>query len=110
MKQVINFDVTDLKRALQNAFAPVARNPHGKLDPKATFRNVEVLQGKGNKHGMLRVSFVTEGNFGIKLEIEVSRLLEDYQGYIEGVMADLSEVLTEAKRKRREEKPIILLH
>ncbi|TQV82853.1 hypothetical protein [Aliikangiella coralliicola] len=110
MEQYIQFDATDLKRALQNAFAPVARNHHGRLDEKATFRNVEVLQGKGNKEGRLRIQFIAEGDFGIKFEVEVVELMKDYQKYIDGVMEDLANALLDAKQNRKKEKPIILLH
>lgn len=110
MIKEIHFDARELIKGLQTAFAPVARNHHGQLDEKATFRNVQVLQGRGKQEGNLKVSFFVEGNFRVEFIVEVATLLENYQAYIEGCMEDLSYALLDAKEKRREEKPIILLN
>lgn len=108
-KKIINFDATDIKRAIQHAFAPLAQNHNGKLNKKATYRNVEVLQGKGAKEGLLKVKFVAHGNFGIEFQLEVGRLLENHKECFSGVLQDVQKTLQQAKARRKKESPIILL-
>ncbi len=105
MTQQVEVDFGPIADVVCRIVGPAAI-PHPDIRPRRD--NVEVRIGEAGKAGKVQFRFMHLDSFLVEFEVDVSAFMRDPEGYLGGIVRDLSLMVENARRNRQAQTAIYL--
>lgn len=104
---VRSVNLSDIKEAISQALAPIAKPDGIKDDNGNSFkRGIDIMHSKSKPH-LLRIRFLTKDDFLVCVDFNCKKMSREY---IDNMVEDLSKGLVEHKMQRHQESGITLFN